>query len=204
MEGARANRKNLRMRRPLLAFLQRRREPDFVDCTGEKNSGQGSLPRVMTPGPDGTERNTYFYNPTTAHNGRDIVRNYASKDPRSAGDILLGYFYFFGFEFDWRRQVVSVISPETVLKEEKARNHGWKRHARLSIEDPFEDGYDVGHVLREETARRLRAEFARAYFILSGGTGKRGRAALAQLLEVYEAPAKEEDKGREGGEVAAQ
>lgn len=98
---------------------------------------------------------------------------------------MLSYFYYYAFEFDWRRQVVSIISKDVVLKEEKSKEFGWKRHARISIEDPFEIGYDVGHVLREDTARRLRCEFERAYMILSGGCKVTGVDALNLLLEEY-------------------
>ena len=35
-------------------------------------------------------------------------------------------------------------------------------HPRFAIEDPFETGYDVGHVLRDNTHHTVRAEIARA------------------------------------------
>jgi hypothetical protein len=163
--------------KPLLPFLQRR-SPDFLHSK--------ELPKVPTIGPDGKEYDTYFYNPAEVAGGVETVRQFCEQDGRTTGEILLTYFHFFAFEFDWRRQVVSIIDGSPVLKEEKARNHSWRRHARLSIEDPFEVGYDVGHVLREETARRLRSELARGYFILAGGTGKTGVEAIQQLLETYE------------------
>ena len=66
----------------------------------------------------------------------------------------------------------------------------------LSIEDPFEIGYDVGHVLREDTAKRLRSEFQRAYVILSGGAGTEivGDNALNMLLEIWIDPKIESDR----------
>ena len=175
--------------RALLPFLQQR-SPAFIHSSID-------LPLAMTIGPDGTHHNTYFFDPVAVAGGAETVGRFCAKDPRSAGEILLAYFHFFAFEFDWRRQVVSIIDGAPVLKEEKAREHGWRRHARLSIEDPFEIGYDVGHVLREETARRLRTELARAYYILAGGTGKTGAPAIEQLLEVYEPP-KPKEKDAKG------
>ena len=192
--------------RPLIAHLQQRKTPTFdvhraaahgIGGSGSVNDlcamdSQGQrLPYVMTPAPDGTERNTYFYDPSENENGMNVIQSFAKKDKRSTGELLLSYFYYYAFEFDWRRQVVSIRSDDVVLKEEKSKHHGWKRHARLSIEDPFEVGYDVGHVLREDTARRLRREFSRAYLILSGGCGVMGSKALDMLLEVY-VDAKEE------------
>jgi len=107
---------------------------------------------------------------------------------------LLHTFFYYAFDFDWRRQVVSIKSRDVMLKETKARKYGWKRHARLSIADPFEESYDVGHVLRDETSRRLRSEFGRAYMILSGATGKRGTEAINELLEIYVEPQSDEEK----------
>ena len=58
--------------------------------------------------------------------------------------------------------------------------------------------YDVGHVLREDTARRLRSEYKRAYLILSGGCTVTGVDALNLLLEEYiDVKALEEEKKKE-------
>jgi hypothetical protein len=58
--------------------------------------------------------------------------------------------------------------------------------------------YDVGHVLREDTARRLRSEYKRAYLILSGGCKVTGVGALNLLLEEYiDVNALEEEKKKE-------
>ena len=58
--------------------------------------------------------------------------------------------------------------------------------------------YDVGHVLREDTARRLRSEYKRAYLILSGGCKVTGVDALNLLLEEYiDVKALEEEKKKE-------
>lgn len=40
-------------------------------------------------------------------------------------------------------------------------------HARYAIEDPFETGYDVGHVLRDHTYHAVREEVARAFAVLA-------------------------------------
>ena len=141
--------------RPLLAFLQQRQTPGFgvtLDRPPPQNhhnnnlrrqqqqqqTPQQQLPVVWTTAPDGTQKNTYFYDPVQNEGGQKIVQAFAKKDTRSCGELLLSYFYYYAFEFDWRRQVVSIVSEDTVLKEEKSKLFGWKRHARLSIEDPFE------------------------------------------------------------------
>jgi DNA polymerase sigma len=197
--------------RPLLAHLQTRRTPTFDDVPSlahlpyhqqqQQQQQQHPLPFVMTPAPDGTERNTYFYDPLSVEGGTKVVQSFAKKDSRGTGMLLLSYFYHYAFEFDWRRQVVSIRGDDIVLKEEKSKAFGWKRHGRLSIEDPFEIGYDVGHVLREDTSKRLKNEFARAYVILSGGCAVVGKEAINMLLEEFVDPVKEtkgeEDKDEE-------
>ena len=64
-----------------------------------------------------------------------------------------------------------------MLKEEKARNHSWRRHACLSTEDPFEVGYDVGHVLR----KRLPAAYVPSLHVVT--------LFLQEGLKLVEAPA---------------
>ena len=138
--------------RPLLAFLQQRQTPGFGatldkpppqnhhnnNLRQQQQQQQQQLPMVWTTAPDGTQKNTYFYDPVQNEGGQKIVQAFAKQDTRSCGELLLSYFYYYAFEFDWRRQVVSIVSEDTVLKEEKSKLFGWKRHARLSIEDPFE------------------------------------------------------------------
>jgi hypothetical protein len=86
------------------------------------------------------------------------------------------------------RSVVSVRSGTPVSKEVKAAEDSWKLHPRLSIEDPFETAYDVGHVLRDSSFNRIRKELARAYGILSGRStevpdGATPKETFAVLLE---------------------
>jgi hypothetical protein len=71
--------------RPLLAHLQRRRSPNFDVARGEEQ-----LPVVMTPTPDGSERNTYFFDPLQVNNGQNVVQSFAKKDTRTSKfEILL-------------------------------------------------------------------------------------------------------------------
>ena len=63
--------------------------------------------------------------------------------------------------------LVSIRIVGGVEYEDKARECGWKRHPRLSIEDPFEVGYDVAHVIKEDAQHALTREFARSYSLLA-------------------------------------
>merc|ERR1711881_671989 len=60
------------------------------------------------------------------------------------------------------------------------------RHARLAIEDPFEVGYDVAHVVTDTTQARLRNEFARAYRILIEGFESQGENPMDNLFATVE------------------
>jgi hypothetical protein len=65
-----------------------------------------------------------------------------------------------------KQQTSKSPRPFFITKDEKVRECGktpegydrWRAHRRLSIEDPFEVGYDVGHVLKE--VRRVWCPYA--------------------------------------------
>ena len=82
--------------------------------------------------------------------------------------------------------MTSVRSGGLVPKHVKAAEDSWRLHPRISIEDPFEVSYDVGHVLRDSTFRQVRAEAARAYALLAGihRDGDASQGARACLDEV--------------------
>ena len=79
------------------------------------------------------------------------------------------------FGFDACREYVSV-RPESMppqlsiaqrdtpsrapIKEDKIDEFKWYQRPVLSIEDPFEVNYNVAHVLRDGSFKRMRAEFA--------------------------------------------
>ena len=63
-----------------------------------------------------------------------------------------------------------------VEREVKAETDSWKNYsAALTIEDPFETGYDIAHVLRGGYYHRIRREFAVAYSkIADAAAGRAG------------------------------
>ena len=83
--------------------------------------------------------------------------------------VIVVHRYTFGF--DSGRQFVSV-RPETLpsvaglhagcvpIKEDKIDEFKWNQRPLLAIEDPFETNYNVSHVLRDGTYKRMRSEFA--------------------------------------------
>lgn len=127
---------------------------------------------VLVSGPDGKRHDTYFYGDPVFRRSYPkhikLLQQYAARNTKSTAELLIGFFEFYAFQLDYRRYVVSIRSGEWVTKEQKAAEDSWKLHLRVAIEDPFETGYDVAHVLREGCFYNIRTNFARAYAILVG------------------------------------
>lgn len=135
-----------------------------------------SLPSVLVADGDGRVHETYFFGDPDDAQWRtqeslsfvqSSLRSYASMNDSTLIDLLLGFFWDLAFGSDWRRYVISVRTGRLVSKETKASTDSWKIHPRIAIEDPFEVSYDVAHVLRDSTYRKIRKEAARAFSILN-------------------------------------
>lgn len=112
---------------------------------------------------------TYFYDPYEVPDPADrlaVLRQYGAKNTASVGALLVGFFKYYGLEFDASTSVVSVRMGRELLKSEKKAQHQWKLHSRLSIEDPFEISYDVAHVLKGTRDKYIRQQFVRTYTLL--------------------------------------
>jgi DNA polymerase sigma len=109
--------------------------------------------------------NVYFLSPTPVQ--MEILRRHASKNEESLAQLLVSYFQHYAWSFDYRHQVVSVRSSlnPVLQKLDKYERAAWPVSDNLSIEDPFEIWYDVGHVLKAPQMFYLRKEFLRAYTI---------------------------------------
>lgn len=87
--------------------------------------------------------------------------------PSSLGKLLASFFYYYAYQFDYKKHVVSLNATARrghVYREDKAEYDGWKVFGTsLGIEDPFEEFYDVAHVLTPMNFLRIKREFAHAY-----------------------------------------
>lgn len=84
----------------------------------------------------------------------------------SVGRILSSFFFYYAYEFDYKKNAVSLQSCfyGENERETKSENDGWKSYGQiLSIEDPFETFYDVAHVLKPGSFSKIRKEFVLAY-----------------------------------------
>lgn len=134
------------------------------------------FPHVPCAGADGRVHDTYFFGdpessffstPEAKERAAFEARRKPSNFPAGVAQLLSGFFWDLAMN-DWRRNVASIKTGDFVLKATKAAEDSWRLHPRCAIEDPFETSYDVGHVLRDSTFKRIRVEAARAYALLVG------------------------------------
>lgn len=113
----------------------------------------------------------------------------------AVGYLLAAFFKYYAFHFNYKKHVVSlnaISRSGLVEREAKAEFDGWKLFGQsLAIEDPFEEFYDVAHVLKSGSFQRTRREFALAYSKIvqkmsSGQTMRSADDLLEYICEEYE------------------
>jgi DNA polymerase sigma len=121
---------------------------------------------------DNTPCNTYFLKPTQKQ--FTLLQNEAKKNKMTTSELLFGFFEYYAWKFDYRRDIVSInmnrFSPQPMranMKLYKAEIDCWSIHDRLSIEDPFESFYNVAHVIKPVQMAYIRREFLRAHTLLA-------------------------------------
>ena len=110
--------------------------------------------------------NVHFLFPTSQNQLKalqQLLVQFASQN--HGGNLLFhlaNFFYYFAFVFDYRRDVVG-SQLDKPMKAEIDPEYFHLKSCELSIQDPFETFYDVGHVLKHSQWFRIRAVFARCY-----------------------------------------
>lgn len=169
-------------------------------CSLSERHPEMRLPSVLCKGPAGDNEasssgnsgkvETYFFDPFAFQDPpqkQHILREFGKRNTASVGELLIGFFEYFGLRFDASRQVVSVRMARNLSKEEKKRENQWRMHTRLSIEDPFEVAYDVAHVLKGSRDKYIRQQLAWAYSLLINGS-------LAAADQQQSTPTPEDDR----------
>lgn len=87
------------------------------------------------------------------------LSQYANDNKNTISELLLGFFNYYGNEFDYREEVISIKQLEPLEKLYKVTTCGWFLGNTLGIEDPFEDYYNVGHVLHGWNLIALKNQF---------------------------------------------
>ena len=114
------------------------------------------LPEINVDSYDGTTYNTYFYQPRELQ----LLNRFANQNVMSVGELLVRFFYYYGFVFDYAHSVVTIRQQGTINREEKCGDGLWKMALQLCIEDPFETDYDVAHVITPISSSLIQECFA--------------------------------------------
>jgi DNA polymerase sigma len=139
--------------------------------------------------------NSYFFR-TTDEAALAALRNKidsAQLKTPPVGFLLAAFFRYYAYQFDYKKYVVSLNATSRhglVEREAKAEFDGWKLFGQsLTVEDPFEEFYDVAHVLKNSNFQRIRKEFALAYSkiasCMSEGLDKPYETLLDSICEVF-------------------
>ena len=158
----------------LIHFLQcRELVPDLQSLPPDWDPQRGLVdippPRWEEHPVEGMPCNTYFYDALNNKNGFQSLKKFSSRNKQSLGELLMEFFRYFAYDFDYRRDIVSIRRLPgncVVTKLSKMESSCWGSHERLSVEDPFETWYDVAHVLKGSQMTYIRSEFLRAYTLM--------------------------------------
>lgn len=118
--------------------------------------GQPQLPTLPIESYDGVVCDTYFYQP------RDLVllNRFAQRNTMTVGELLVNFFYYYGYKYDYIHSVVTIRQIGVLDREEKCCDSLWKMMMQLCIEDPFEIDYDVAHVITPTSSSMIQECFA--------------------------------------------
>ena len=114
------------------------------------------LPEMIVDSYDGTPYNTYFYQPRDLQ----LLSRFAKQNTMSIGELLVRFFYYYGFQLDYIHSGVTIRQRGVLDREEKCCDSMWKMTMQLCIEDPFEDDYDVAHVITPSSSALIQESFA--------------------------------------------
>jgi len=111
-----------------------------------------------------------------------LLQGFGKKNKETLGELLFGFFRFYGHEFDYDKLVVSVRSGKQITKTEKKWQFGNNNH--LCVEEPFNTIRNLGNTADETSFRGLHMELRRAFDLISAGK-------LEECCEQYEFPPEE-------------
>ncbi|PHZ15376.1 Nucleotidyltransferase [Rhizopus microsporus ATCC 52813] len=96
----------------------------------------------------------------------DQLRGYGRANRETLGGLLYAFFRRYGFEFDYRSQVISVRSGKVLSRQEKGWHKGPESQQLLCVEEPFDVHRNLGNSANEEAVHGLILEFQRAVHII--------------------------------------
>eukprot|EP01031_Cornospumella_fuschlensis_P025581 gene25581-30890_t len=147
------------------------------------------LPSVLEKSAaDGGNCNVYFLDAQPQQ--KLLLQHLASRNKETLAELLLAYFQFFAWQFDFSQHVVQIRFPGNVAIYPISATIFLMAILHHSIEDPLETWYDVAHVIKPPQMAYIRKEFLRAY-TLASRIGAAGTASdfLSELFTPCEVPA---------------
>lgn len=118
----------------------------------------------------------------------NVLRGFGDKNKETLGELLFGFFKFYGHDFDYDNLVISVRNGKQISKVEKKWHLG--NNNMLCVEEPFNVGRNLGNTADETSFRGLHMELRRAFDLVSS-------AKLDECCEQYEFPKDEKPPPRE-------
>ena len=141
----------------LVIFFLQTRDPPILPCLQEHKRPQDPSRIPMEEGFD-------VYSYQRLHDLAGI----GSANQASVAGLLLGFFRFYGWEFDFQYQVVSIRKGQPISKEDKGWVKGQSKTINyMCIEDPFETSHNLGKSVRWRHFKMICREFRRAYRVLA-------------------------------------
>ncbi|EEB09722.1 poly(A) polymerase Cid13 [Schizosaccharomyces japonicus yFS275] len=95
----------------------------------------------------------------------DLVRGFGDRNTESVGTLLVEFFRFFGYSFDFEHGVLSVRRGTILSKRAK----GWQFHVNngFCVEEPFRTSRNLANTADDITVKGLQLEFRRAFHYLA-------------------------------------
>ena len=94
-------------------------------------------------------------------------KNFGQANTTSLGELLFGFFHYYGHELDFEKSVISVRLGEVVEKSQKA----WHmlQDNRLCVEEPFNISRNLGNTADDTSVRGIHLELRRACDLVAAG-----------------------------------
>jgi hypothetical protein len=120
---------------------------------------------------------------TTFADDLEALQGFGNENKETLGELLFGFFRFYGHEMDYDKQVVSVRNGKVLSKTEKGWHIGTNNG--LCVEEPFNTSRNLGNTADDYSFRGLHLELRRAFDLIADGK-------LDECCEEYIFPEEEE------------
>ena len=109
----------------------------------------------------------------------EALSKFGKPNQETVGELLFGFFRYYGHEFDYENSVISIREGKLLSKSDKR----WPPSVnnRLCVEEPFNTDRNLGNTVDDYAFRGVHLEIRRAYELLC-------EAKLEECCEQYEWP----------------